>query len=102
MKHLESNYNIDSILRYILNNIDNNISINERFKTIKRNVYDYINQYNLYNKNSLDSISSYITTLFKNNNKTLEGHNERMKINIKNCKGIFYMNVEIIQRKNIY
>ena len=57
MKHLESNFKIDSFLRYILNNTDNNISINEEFKVITRNTYDYINQYELYNENSLKSIS---------------------------------------------
>ena len=57
MKHLESNFKIDSFLRYILNNTDNNISINEGFKVITRNTHDYINQYELYNENSLESIS---------------------------------------------
>ena len=88
MKHLESNFKIDSFLRYILNNTDNNISINEGFKVIKRNTNDYINQYELYNENSLDSISLYITTLFtSNDNRTLEDHYDRMKV-ISNHKGI--------------
>lgn len=88
MKHLESNFKIDSFLRYILNNTDNNISINEGFKVITRNTHDYINQYELYNENSLDSISSYITTLFTSNeNRTLEDHYDRMKT-ISNHKGI--------------
>ena len=41
MKHLESNLNIDSFLRYIINNKQ----IKEGFKTI---ITDYINQYELY------------------------------------------------------
>ena len=90
MKHLESNLNIDSFLRYILNNTDNNISIKEGYKAIERNVKDYIKEYELYNQNSLDSISTYITSLFKNNNKTLEEHYDKMKIISENIdKGIY-------------
>ena len=38
MKHLEDNYKIDSFLRYIINNTDNNIPIKEGYKSVKRNV----------------------------------------------------------------
>ena len=61
MKHLERGLNIDSFLRYIINNKDNNKPIKEGFKTITRNSHDYINNFELYNKNSLESISKYIT-----------------------------------------
>ena len=71
MKHLECNYKLDSFLRYILNNKDNNILINEGFKALIRNTSDYINQYEIYNDNSFENISNYITLLFINNaNKT--------------------------------
>jgi len=90
MKHLENNLNIDSFLRYILNNIDNKKSINEGYKAIERNVKDYIKEYELYNQNSLDNISTYITSLFKNNDKTLEDHYDQMKIRSDNIyKGIY-------------
>ena len=89
MKHLESNYNIDSILRYILNNTDNNKSIKEGYKTVIKHVNDYINQYNLYNQDSLDSISKYITSLFDSNDKKLEDHYKKMAINTKGNKGIY-------------
>ena len=80
MKHIESNYKIDPFLRYILNNTDNTIPINEGFKAIKRNADDYINQHELYNENSLDGISTYINSLFKSNHKTFQDHYDRMKI----------------------
>ena len=80
MKHLENNVKIDSFIRYIVNNTDNNVPINEGYKAIIRNVNNYINQYYIYNRNSLDSISNYITSLFNNNDKTLKDHYERMKI----------------------
>ena len=89
MKHLESNLKIDSFLRYILNNTDNYKSIHEGYKAITRNVNSYIKQYELCNKNSLDNISTYINSLFNNNNKTLEDHYDKMKIiSENNYKGI--------------
>ena len=58
MKHLENNLNLDSFLRYIINNKDNNKPIKEGFRAIKRNSRDDINHFELYNKNSLDNIST--------------------------------------------
>ena len=55
MKHLENNFKIDSFLRYILNNTNNNIPIKEGFKAVNRHVLDFIKQYNLYEKDSLDA-----------------------------------------------
>ena len=83
MKYLESGYNIDSFLRYILNQKGNK-SIEEGYKAISRNVKDYVSQYELYNKNSLDSISNYITTIFLHNGISLEDHYEKMKIKFTN------------------
>ena len=89
MKHLQSTINVDSFLRYILDNTDNNSKINEGFKTVKEDVKDYINYYELYNKYSLESISMYITDLFRKNNKTLGEHYNKMKIRDNNFKGIY-------------
>ena len=88
-KHLENKYKIDPFLRYIMNNTDNNIPINEGFKIIKRNANDWINQHELYIENFL-YISNYITSLFTSNgNKTLEEYYDRTKINSSQCdKGI--------------
>ena len=97
MKHLDSDLNIDSFLRYILNDKNNNKTINEGYKAIKRNVTDYINQYEIYNQNSLDGISAYINSLFTRNNNTIENHFDNMKIvttNDINYKGIFLHNIK--------
>ena len=94
MKHLENNYKIDSFLRYILNITNNDISINEGYKAVIRHAYDYIKQHNVYNEDSLNSISSYITSLFKKNDKTLEDHYERMKIISEDFKGIYLLKCE--------
>ena len=75
MKHLGSDYKIDSFLRYILNNTDNKESVIEGEKISVRNADDYIKFYELYNQNSLDMISQYITSLFyKNNKKSVKEH----------------------------
>jgi hypothetical protein len=74
VKHLENNLNLDSFLRYIINNKDNNKPIKEGFKAITRNTHDYINNFELYNKNSLERISKYITTVFRENNISFEDH----------------------------
>ena len=90
MSHLESGINMDSFLRYILNNTDNNKKINEGFKAITRHVNDWINQYEMYNLDSLENISEYITSLFQSNDKTLEDHYNKMRIvSSKNDKGIY-------------
>ena len=89
MKHLENNFKIDSFLRYILNNTNNNIPIKEGFKAVNRHVLDFIKQYNLYEKDSLDGISSYITDLFRSNDKSLEEHYKRMKITCDGFRGIY-------------
>ena len=81
MKHLETNYKIDSFLRYILNNTNNNIQIKEGYKALTRHTQDFINQYSYYEDDSLECISNYIASLFTNNdNRTLEDHYDRMKI----------------------
>ena len=80
MKHLESGYNIDSFLRFILNIKENNSIIKEGYKAITRNVTDFIKEYELYNKNSLDSISEYITSVFQENDISLDKHYSKMKI----------------------
>ena len=69
MKHLENNYKIDSFLRYILNITNNDIPILEGYKALIRHSNDYIKQHKVYNQDSLESISGYITSLFKNNGK---------------------------------
>ena len=84
MKHLESNMKIDSFLRYIINNKDNNRPIKEGYKAIIRHARDFINQFELYNKNSFESISKYITTVFEKNGIELEDHFSKMKIIFKN------------------
>jgi len=95
IEHLETSFNIDSFLRYILNKKDN--IIKEGYKTIKRDAQDFINQYELYNKNSLESISMYITSLFENNETSLVEHYDNMRIKSSyTYKGIYLHKCENI------
>ena len=95
MKNLESGFNTDGFLRYILNITDNNVFINKNiidFPIYKKN---FIKDYIKYFKNYFDSISKYITSLF-NNNKTLEEHYNSMKIIPENIyKGIYMLECHI-------
>ena len=89
MKYLEDNDNIDSILRYLVNDIDNK-EIKEGTKGTIRFVRDWI-KHEDYNKDSLESISKYITSLFfENNFDSLDNFYERIKIvTDKDYKGIY-------------
>ena len=92
MKHIKSDLNIDSFLRFILNNKNNNQEIKEGYKALKTNDIDYVKFYELYNQYSLDSISDYITTLFSHNNISIEQHYNEMQIispDDKIYKGLF-------------
>ena len=94
MKHLETNFLLDSFLRYILNITDNKIKIKEGEKIRIKNAEDFITQYELYNKNSFESISMYIRSLFQKNNingiKTIADHYKSMIITPKDkFRGIY-------------
>ena len=89
MKYLEDNDNIDSILRYIINNIDNSKIIEGKKGTI-RTVNDWL-KHEDFNKGSLESISRYITSLFiQNGFEGLDNFYERIKIlSQSEYKGIY-------------
>ena len=92
LKYLNGDFKLDSFLRYILNETDNTkiIKEGEIYNSIKTD--DYVKQYNLYNKNSFENICEYITSLFRENNTSLEEHYEKMSIineYKKKYKGIY-------------
>ena len=63
--YLEDNDNIDSVLPYIINNTDN-IKIKEGIKGTIKTVNDW-QKHEDYNKDPLESVSKYITSLFIKN-----------------------------------
>ena len=56
MKYIEKSFEMDSFLRYILNNTDNNKVIREGDKGIQRQAKDYISLPDLYCQNSFEVI----------------------------------------------
>ena len=89
LKHLNSGFDIESFLRYILNINDNNTIINIGKIGIKRQVDNFIDHFEIYNQDSLKNISDYIPTLFIANHKTMKEHYTDMKMWPKEYKGIF-------------
>ena len=74
MKHIEYNFKIDSFLRYIVNNTNNNIPIKEGYLVTIRRTNDWINFFYQFNEDILNNISTYIISLFENNGKTIYDH----------------------------
>ena len=90
MQHIEKNYKLDSFLRYILNITDHKITIKEGDKGIHRDAKDYIALPEMYIINSFEGISSYITNLFKRNDKPVETHYDKLRIKPSDTyKGIY-------------
>ena len=63
MKHIEGTYKIDSIIRLIINDT-NNQEIKDGYLSNSRNTDDYVYEYDLYNNNSFKNISDYISSFF--------------------------------------
>ena len=89
-RHFERFYNIDNILRFILNNTNNNEKIKDGNISNIYNSNDYLTQYQQMIENSFQNISNYMITLFNNNDTSLQKHYEKMLIKGNNiCKGIY-------------
>jgi hypothetical protein len=65
------------------------VKIEEGDMSVERKVEDFINHYKIYDEDSLDNISEYITSLFLNNHISLDEHFEQMKIWSKDNRGIY-------------
>ena len=100
MKQIEFDINMNSFIRYFLNDIDNESKIEKGVKFLIRNNYDYKKNYELYNENSFETISRYIISLFTNNNKTLNQYN-KIKIIYNEYRGIFCFHANIMKWKHL-
>ena len=89
MKHLETGYKIDSFLRYILNYKDNNKQVKEGLKAIERAVTNWINNHEIYEKDSFKNINNYINSLFENNNKQFYDKMTIISNEMEEYKGIY-------------
>jgi len=90
IKHLDGEASIYEIMRYILNKT-NNDNIIEGEVANPKIADDYVEQYKLYNDNSFQNISNYITSLFEKNGTSLQKHYEEMIIKSKNRYKGFYL-----------
>ena len=85
--HLDGNSEIQEIIRYILNIIDNNKTIKDGKIYNESGPKDYVNYCSEYNKKTFDNFSKYIISLFQNNdNQDLDIHYEKMLIKDKEIK----------------
>ena len=90
MIHLDNGNNVDEILRFILNNTNNNEKIIDGDILTTNVAENYVEQYREMTNNSFKNISDYMTSLFKNNETSLQKHYEKMLIKDKNIyKGIY-------------
>ena len=90
IKHLDGGYNVFDILRFILNKTDNNEEIKDGKAANPIKAEDYVQQYKIYNENSFDNISGYLTSLFENNDTSLQKHYKTMLMkDIDKYKGIY-------------
>ena len=88
--HLNINFEISDILRYILNETEYNNKIQDGNVQCPLKTIDYVNAYKLYNSNILENIRNYICSLFHNNKKDLTNHYKEMIIFERNkYKGIY-------------
>ena len=90
MRHLDGGFDVLDILKFILNNKENKEIIKDGKAANPLKAEDYVQYYNIYNENSFDNISNYLTSLFENNGTSLQKHYESMLIKEKNkYKGIY-------------
>ena len=100
INHLNRNFEILEIERYILNKIDYNDIIKDGDLNYSLTTNDYVNEYKLYNNNLFKNINNYIISLFNNNKKNLTNHYEEILIKEKNeYKGIYLDKCENISKE---
>ena len=79
-KHISGNCNIPSFLRYILNNLNDDISIKEGIKSRPRSTQNYVDEYKQYSDDSFKIYNNYISSIMKENRISIEELYEKMKI----------------------
>ena len=94
IKHLDEGYDVLDILRFIVNNTDSKKEIKDGICANPKKIEDYVSQYKIFLKNEFDNISNYLTTLFENNNISLQKLYEKMLIkdDKKKYNGIYLHN----------
>ena len=88
------NEKIPSFLRYMLNNLNDNIDIVDGEKSHYKSTTNYVNEYRDYYDDSFKTYDDYISSVIRNNEKGLEELYGKMKIkydskDAKKYKGIY-------------
>ena len=95
--HQEGNYEVNEIIRYILNNIDYNDKIIDGEPYNIKIGSDFITEFKEYTKKIFDYMAKYIISLFEKNGLDFEKHYNNMLIKgTKKSKGIFIYKSETI------
>ena len=92
-KHIAGNYEIPSFLRYILNNLNDNISIKEGIKSFPRTTQNYVDEYKEYSDDSFKIYNNYISSVLKENGNSIEDLYEKMKIKTNSKDELIYKGI---------
>jgi len=91
-KHISGSLDIPSFLRYILNNLNDEIIINEGEKIYPESTTNYVHRFKDYSDDWFKTYDNYITSVLKENGISFEELYEKMKIKSndgKTYKGIY-------------
>ena len=89
--HLDDKVDISDIIRYILNKVDISEDIKDGIVVNPIKTNNYVDEYKSYMDNSFLNISNYITTIFENNNTSLQKHYENLQMKNLNELNGFYL-----------
>lgn len=78
--HISGNCNIPSFLRFILNNLNDDMYIKEGIKSKPRSTLNYVDEYKQYSDDSFEIYNNYISSVMKENGVSIEELYEKMKI----------------------
>ena len=79
-RHISGSLGIPSFLRYILNNLNDDINIKEGIKSSPRSTQNYVDEYKDYTDDSFIIYNKYISSVMKENGISIEELYEKMKI----------------------
>ena len=92
-QHIVNNKEIPSFLRYILNNLDDNITIKQGIKMFKTTTVNYVDYYKDYNNDWFQIYNNYISSMIKENGTSIEDLYDKMKIKSDTDDGLIYKGI---------
>ena len=92
-KHISGNCEIPSFLRYILNNLNDDISVKEGIKSFPRTTQNYVDEFKEYSDDSFKIYNNYISSIMNENGNSIEELYEKMKIKSDTNDGLIYKGI---------